>query len=213
MPTPWVPAADEMVMIRPCPLSTMPGSTAWQQCSTPSRLTSIGPRQSSGSVSVNFFGSMASAPPLPALLTSTSTGPRPATAASTASRSVTSNGAAVAWPPLSTMSATIFSARSARRSLTSTRAPAVANIWAIPAPMFWPPPVTSAMRPVRSNTTFPQSFPTIFFLNRLCFGVILPAPPRGVDRGVRPVRLGWSTARRCSGGHRGGDWDRSGQTP
>ena len=96
MPTPGVPAAEEMAMIRPWPRSTIPGSTAWQQCRTPSRLTSIGPCQSSGTVSTKRFGSMSSAPPLPALATSTSTGPKSATAASTASRSVTSNGTAVA---------------------------------------------------------------------------------------------------------------------
>ena len=44
-------------------------------------------------------------------------------------------------------------ARSVTTSLTSTRAPASAKDRAIPVPMFWPAPVTSAVCPVRSNTS------------------------------------------------------------
>src|SRR4051794_17682593 len=94
---------------------------------------------------------MPAAPAFPALLTRTSTGPIRPTAAITAAKSVTSNGAAVALPPALLTSSTTAPARPASKSLTTTSAPAVARASAMPRPTPWPPPVTSARRPASSG--------------------------------------------------------------
>src|SRR5262245_36857963 len=92
----------------------------------------------------------------PALFTSTSGGPSSrvirATPARTAASSVTSKGIARARPPRAEISLAIVSARSPCRSFTATAAPWAASARAMPAPWFWPAPVTSVTRPVRSNT-------------------------------------------------------------
>src|SRR5204863_6680139 len=65
------------------------------------------------------------------------------------SRSVTSAATAIAFPPIA---AATRPARSACRSLTTTAAPWPASAWAMPSPTPCPAPVTSATRPLRSNT-------------------------------------------------------------
>ena len=94
---------------------------------------------------------------MPALFTSTSTGPSALSTSPTmrvtASRSVTSAGTAIARPPAPAMPAATASARSGTRSFTATAAPCADSAAAIPAPMPCPAPVTSAVRPWRSNIT------------------------------------------------------------
>ena len=51
-----------------------------------------------------------------------------------------------------------FAPRSSCRSATTTVAPAAASAWAIPSPRPWAPPVTSALRPVRSRSVMRSSF-------------------------------------------------------
>ncbi len=74
--SPTVPAPEAIVTMRPHPRAHMPLITARQQFITPYRFTSIGPRHDAGSESRNWVGTMRSAPPLPALFTRMSNGPR-----------------------------------------------------------------------------------------------------------------------------------------
>src|SRR5688572_17718482 len=101
MLSPTTPAPDEMVMTRPHPRSHMPSTTAFEQLSTPYKLTSMYGAHAAGSTSTNLPAAMVSG--MPALLIRMSIGPSTAatsaTALATAPRSVTSNGAATARPP------------------------------------------------------------------------------------------------------------------
>src|SRR4030095_10990138 len=129
-----------------CPAATSRRATSCVQCMTDSRLARQRACQPLGALSRNG----ATKTP-PALLTSTSTGPRCAavasSAAATASGSRASAGTASASPPALAMPAAVRPAVSGSRSSTATRAPKRAITRAIPRPMPAPAPVTSAVRP------------------------------------------------------------------
>ena len=149
--SPRRPASDTIVTTRPHLRSTIEPSTAWVQLRTPYRLRSMNGFQSAGAVWRNGTSVI---PPagMPALFTSTSTGPTAswtaATIAATAAGSVTSAAAATARPPAAVIRSTTPAARSSVRSLTATVAPCAASVAATSAPTFWPPPVTSTTRSV-----------------------------------------------------------------
>ncbi len=86
----------------------------------------------------------------PALLTTTSTGPNSASTVRTATVtdpvSVTSIGTAVAVPPSAPISLAVCCASSRLRSATATRKPCSPSDLAMPRPMPWAAPVTSATR-------------------------------------------------------------------
>src|SRR6266487_4571686 len=102
-------------------------------------------------------GTMNAVPP--ALLTTMSRPPMPRTAACTmasiAARSVTSAGTTTARLPRCSTSAATFSSASAFRLFSATSAPCSARASAIACPMPRDAPVTSALRPVRSNSPMP----------------------------------------------------------
>src|SRR3954465_6333890 len=132
--------------IRPRARSSMPGITARQQRWTPSTFTSWTRHHSSGSTSQVGPSWL----PIPALATSSVSGPSSrsvsATAFSTAPRSVTSSSRA--RPPISLATS---STCSRVRAATATRAPASASSRAMSAPMPRPPPVTSAISFLNSS--------------------------------------------------------------
>src|SRR5690349_4646825 len=146
----------------PVPRATIPGSTSEQRTAGATRLTARTDRSGPRSPSESRAG----APPDPASLTRTSTGPsrvctRP-TAAASAPSSVTSAGTASAGPPRPEISAAVSSSGAARRPSTATgRSVARASAIARPTPV--PPPVTKAV------TAWDLSRPVL----------LLRTPPRG----------------------------------
>src|SRR2546425_8228432 len=92
---------------------------------------------------------------IPALLIRMSTRPSSSTtraaSASTACLSVTSQRIATAWPPCSSIVATVRAAPSSFTSTIASAAPACASPFAIAAPRPLPPPVTAATRSSRRN--------------------------------------------------------------
>src|SRR3954452_11961303 len=143
---PTRPASLATFTITPPPRSCIDPSTACVHASTPRRFT---PSTRSHSVSSVFTKNAKRS--VPALLTSTSTGPTApptvATARPTEAVSVTSSS--VARPSIS---AATSPAASTSRSPTATRAPSAARRRAVAAPMPPAPPVTSAVRPSRRMT-------------------------------------------------------------
>ena len=127
--------------------------------------------------SSGMSSSGARAPKPCALLTSTSTLPQrrtvSATTRSTSSRRPTSATSASASPPAARISCAVRSARCSFSSATHTRAPARANRSAIPRPMPWPAPVTSAALPASRSIE--------------CAGLVAPAL-RARHRGASGVR-------------------------
>ncbi len=174
---------EQTVTILPRRRSIIPGATARATRNALVRFTSRSSRHSS---SENCSRGLRSV--MPALLTRTSTGPSRATPAATASSSVTSNGAATA----PSISAARASAASAERPLIATRAPAAASARASARPSPRVEPVTSAVRPVRSNSSFIAGRPAAARATGTppC-GARSAAPPPCVCRCRRP--------RRCSG--------------
>ncbi len=87
---------------------------------------------------------------MPALFTTTSTGPHALVAASKAAAtwagSVTSAGTATAWPPSATIRAAASSSSARRRATRATRAPAAPKATAVARPMPLDAPVTSTER-------------------------------------------------------------------
>jgi hypothetical protein len=96
-------------------------------------------------------------PPQPTLLTSVEIPPKASTVAATtasiAALSVTSQAMPrQSFPVASAISAAVFSAISPLRSAIITLAPAPESVLAIPAPMFWAPPVMMTVWPVMRNS-------------------------------------------------------------
>jgi len=180
---PSVPATDAMFTIRPKPRSFMFGQTAWAQLKAPVRLTSRSRAHSVGCWSWNC----PTWSRVPALLMRMSTPPSSstvrATAATTCSRSVTSQRSASDRRPSARISAAVDSvctspcvratcasgpyesvasdsSDSTRRSAMTTSAPARASVNASARPSPRDPPVTKATRPERSMSMLtPRLYP------------------------------------------------------
>src|SRR5438132_7591456 len=137
-------ASDTMLMMRPQPRAAMRVRAAHIAHHVP--FTPLVHDRSNCSSGMSSSG--ARAPKPCALLTSTSTLPQrrtvSSTARSTSSRRPTSATSASASPPAARISCAVRSARCSFSSATHTRAPSRANRSAIPRPMPWPAPVTSA---------------------------------------------------------------------
>src|SRR3954470_11241890 len=143
---PTRPASLATLTITPPPRSCIVPSTACVHASTPRRFTPSTKSHSASSVlTKNAKRSV------PALLTSTSTGPNASPTAATArpTDAVSVTSSSVASPSIS---AATSRAASASRSPTATRAPSAARRRAVAAPMPPAPPVTSAVRPSRRMT-------------------------------------------------------------
>ena len=123
----------------------MPGTTVWITRSWPLKLMSRILSQNSSSVFTNGMKSSQ-----PALLTTTSIGPRSdsteAIADLTESSEVTLTSTAITSSPPPESSFAVCSATSRFRSAMATRKPASASEAAMPRPMPWAPPVTKATR-------------------------------------------------------------------
>src|SRR5271154_4051773 len=147
---PTRPASEPMLITRPKPRSTMPGTTACMTRSAPLKLMSRILSQKSSEV---FRNGMKSSQP--ALLTTISMSPSSAatvlTALRTDSVSVTSTWTAIASPPAPAMRFAVASAASRFRSATATRNPLAPKVSEMPWPMPWAPPVTNATRLVMSS--------------------------------------------------------------
>ena len=148
-----VAATDETLTIAPPTPAEPPGRMARKAClrprPTPTTLTSSMRRRSAGSRSITSADIS-----MPALLTRMSKPARSATvletAASQLASSVTSSVTKAAVAPDSRMDAAVCWPSSARMSPIMIDAPARASASAMPAPSPRAPPVTSALRPVRS---------------------------------------------------------------
>src|SRR6185312_14060237 len=134
-----------MLTIEPAPARIMPGSTAWQQCSTPFKLASRMRSHSAGSVSAKGFRVRPRPRKPPAQLTSASIClcrfSIASTAAVTSVRWVTSSPSGSACSPIA---AATSSARARSMSETTTSQPSSARQQAMPSPIRLPPPVMSA---------------------------------------------------------------------
>src|SRR5436309_11872944 len=168
-------ASDTMLMIRPQPRAAMCGRAAHIAHHVP--FTPLVHDRSNCSSGMSSSG--ARAPNPCALLTSTSTLPQrrtvSSTTRSTSSRRPTSAPSARASPPAARISCAARSARCSFSSATHTRAPARANRSAIPRPMPWPAPVTSATLPASRSID--------------CAGLVEPAL-RARHGGASGVRCG-----------------------
>src|SRR5712671_2645138 len=176
-----LPATEAMLTIAPPPRLRICGMTAWVPLNGPRRLTAMTRSQSATGIAAIVCRVI-----VPAELTSTSI--PPATAAiSDASRakaapSATSSACPVAPPPIS---AATFAAASPSRSITATRAPALAKARLLAAPMPLPPPVTSTILPARSVVILSSSLMRrqwpVRFEPALEIGITQPALARAVD--------------------------------
>ncbi|CAA9372678.1 MAG: hypothetical protein AVDCRST_MAG93-8542 [uncultured Chloroflexia bacterium] len=106
---------------------------------------------------------------MPALFTSTSTGPSSRVTVSSirsdCAGSVTSSSTAMARPPLSLMLAATCSERSRLRAAIAISAPTSASAWTKASPSPWFPPVTTATLPSRrkeSSRAIGPPFPQIY---------------------------------------------------
>src|SRR5437764_1442902 len=168
-----VAATDAMLTTAPPRPAGPPGRMARKACLRPSAvprtLTSSILRISSGSRSTTSWVIST-----PALLTRMSRPPSsamvPSTQRSQLWSSVTSSGRNAASPPAFLIASTVASPSSSRMSPMTTAAPARASASAIPAPRPRAPPVTRALRPVRSYTLILASPPRDG-----------PDPPPGLD--------------------------------
>ena len=150
-----VAATDAMLTTAPPRPAGPPGRMARKACLMPSAvprtLTSSILRISSGSRSTTSWVIST-----PALLTRMSRPPSsamvPSTQRSQLWSSVTFSGRNAASPPVFLIASTVASPSSSRMSPMTTAAPARASASAIPAPRPRAPPVTRALRPVRSYT-------------------------------------------------------------
>src|ERR1700719_4757771 len=159
------------VAILPYLLAIIPGPAIRTQFSTPKRLVPRKASQSLGSCSQKGLRATAlgSAPALPALLTRMSTLPKAERAFSniavTDAKLVTSHCTAIALTPSFSTSAATASARSRRKSLTTTPfALFSAKRSATARPTPCPAPVTRPTRPLRSRMLFKRFPPTSFVL-------------------------------------------------
>src|SRR5437764_2722549 len=138
-----------MLIMRPRPRAIIPGNTACAHSIGPRTLTSSTRHHSAGSLPTNG----PRRPSCPALLTSTSTGPRAASIFSvvrgTQDASVTSTANARASPDL-LISAAVVSISDCVRARTATFAPDCARANATARPIPRPAPVTTATRPSKS---------------------------------------------------------------
>src|SRR5947208_2653339 len=168
-----VAATEEMLTTAPPRPAGPPGRMARKAClmpsAVPTMLTSSILRMSSGSRStISWVIST------PALLTTLSRRPRsafvPSMHRSQLWSSVTFSGRKAASPPVFLMESTVAWPSSVRMSPMTTAAPARASASAIPAPRPRAPPVTRALRPVRSYTLILASPPRDG-----------PDPPPGLD--------------------------------
>ena len=150
-----VAATDAMLTTAPPRPAGPPGRMARKACLRPSEvprmLTSSIVRMSSGSRSTTRLEIST-----PALLTTMSRPPSSAIVPSTARSQlwsfVTSSGRNAASPPPFLIASAVASPSSSRMSPMTTAAPARASASAIPAPSPRAPPVTRALRPVKSYT-------------------------------------------------------------
>src|SRR6266545_4450855 len=139
------------LIIRPAPWRTISAPTALAQWKTPIRFTSTIRRNSSGARSRAGLRML-----MPGTLKAMSIRPSPAAAspaiASTLDQSVTSTRIAVARRPSSRAVLAVDSTPPRSMSATATSAPKCASPSAIARPMPPAAPVTSAVRPRRSNS-------------------------------------------------------------
>ena len=150
-----VAATDAMLITAPPRPAGPPGRMARKACLMPSEvprmLTSSILRMSSGSRSMIRLEIST-----PALLTTMSRPPSsaivPSMHRSQLWSSVTFSGRNAASPPAFLIASTVASPSSSRMSPMTTAAPARASASAIPAPSPRAPPVTRALRPVKSYT-------------------------------------------------------------
>ncbi len=168
VPMPRRPAIDAMLRIDPRPAASITRPAAWENRKLPVRLVSSTLVQSGRAIS------SAGAPQeVPALLTRKSIRPNrsivAATVASTLSGSFTSQASARTSAPPARSSSAACSHRGSLRAHKTRRAPASASPSAICRPSPTEPPVTTATRPVRSNserTSIPAPSPTERFAYR-----------------------------------------------
>lgn len=149
---------DAMFTMQPRPRSTMPGSAARQPCHTPSRSTAKQRRQSSSLIVSGSANTL-----MPALFTSTSSGPNSASVRASAARTeswrVTSACSASTRAPSTSaaiaaaIAAAVRCACSTSTSSSATHAPSRANACAIAAPMPRAAPVTAATLPASRAIT------------------------------------------------------------
>src|SRR5579864_1217440 len=177
--------------MRPQPASIMSGTADWTEWKVPVRLTARMRSQASGVMSVNAMN-----PSMPALVTSTSTGPRAwrtlSSAASTDARSLTSTSSANASAPAVRSSSAARSAPAPSRSSSATLWPRPAS-WRLTAyPMPDAAPVTTATRftpsprcaASRATVSAPRTtvqVPLLFLRRALSRG----GPRAGRSRGMR----------------------------
>src|SRR5713226_2763782 len=142
------PAPLEMLTMRPPPAAFMPGAAAWAKLKAPVTLTS---KISCHWRSVTFSSGWPTWPQTPpALLTSTSTRPMPATKAPTASRSVTSTWAVARRPPFAGFaSAAVTSSPASLTSQAKVTAPRAQKACAMARPKPCPAPVTTTDLPAK----------------------------------------------------------------
>lgn len=146
----WAPRLEaRLTMAPPVVCSRIRAISVWRLNSTPVRLMSTRPRQSSS-------GRSATGPPprkTPALLTATSRLPKRATVWSTSARTSserdTSAVNAAAVPPSFPIRATVSSSGAAVRPAATTEAPSAAKASATARPMPEPAPVTRTVLPVK----------------------------------------------------------------
>src|SRR5438552_1693056 len=140
------PATEAILTIAPPPRCFICGITACVPLKGPRRLTAMIRSQSALGISAIVWRVI-----VPAELTRISMPPARAVISEAsrlkASPSATSSAWPVAPPPISDAT---FAAASPSRSMTATRAPDLARARQLAAPMPLPPPVTSAILPVRS---------------------------------------------------------------
>src|SRR5690625_1289312 len=143
-------AIDEVLtMYPPSPWLRILGRKAWMPLPTPRMLTSMTQSQSAGVAAATGPVS-----PIPALLTRTSSRPKRLSTSSAASciasRSVTSTAMGWASRPSAAKSSTVSSRWRCVRPVTTTVIPARAKARAMPRPIPFDPPVTTATLPCRS---------------------------------------------------------------
>ena len=153
---PVTACTDAMLMIRPSPLPIMWRATACPTLKTVETLVRINRSNASASNSSSRARCC-----MPALLTRMSTGPDraswPSTAARTAAWSVASKASALTAAPVSASRACAAASFASSRPLSTMRAPALASPSASAWPMPCDEPVTSAVLPVRSNSSVPAA--------------------------------------------------------